>query len=201
MFSDKEPVILKTRNALDYYESLYKQQRSEMDKLFHQKAQLEEFVKCFESNNTKYLEIKENIKQEIEGSLTNSKQLIRMAFLSLIESLRNDINKFQLLFYQMSTDNAAITPSQSLTPSYGSQNSPIFNINEKPFQDYNDPTEAFQNFVLDEAEKLYDKLIDDSLISKQSDNNPSIQKIAHFTYRKEGEERIIKSESENENVM
>jgi hypothetical protein len=120
----------------------------------------------------------------------------------------------------MSTDVTVITPS------YSSQNYFVANINElneKPFQDYNDSTEAFQNFILDEAERLYDKLIDDSLnkvgsepnnssinaspsiepFIARSDNksSPSSQKIAAFTYRKEEEERIfIESESESENM-
>jgi hypothetical protein len=216
-------VISKTQNALDHYESLRKQQRSEMEKLFHQKTDLEEFVECFESNNNKYLKIKENIKQAIENSLTNPKQLLRMALLSLIESLRKDTSKFQILYFQMSTDIAATTPSQSLTPTHSSKNCSVSNMNEKPFRDYNDPTDTFQNFVLNEAENLYDKLLEDSIdrtitdipndISPKvhlspihrtepfgSKNSPSVKKIAAYAYRKEEEHTFIESETESEDM-
>jgi hypothetical protein len=165
-FEQLSCAISETQKTLDHYESLSKQQRSEMDKLFHQKTQLEEFIECFKNSNTEYVKVKENIKREVEDTLTNSKKLIRLALLTLIESSRKDIDKFRLLCYQMSTDTMVIGPSQPVTLSLsGDQNYSISNMNEKQFQDYNDPTEAFQNFVLDEAEKLYDKLIDDSLSS------------------------------------
>jgi chromosome segregation ATPase len=65
--------ISETQKTLDHYESLSKQQRSEMDKLFHQKTQLEEFVEFFKNGNTKYVKIKENIKHEFEDTLANPK--------------------------------------------------------------------------------------------------------------------------------
>jgi hypothetical protein len=170
--------ISETQKTLDHYESLCKQQRSEMDRLFYQKTQLEEFVKCFENNNARYLKVKENIKQEIENTLRTPKKLLRLALSTLIDSLRKDISKFQLLYYQMSTDITATASSQSLTPSYNSQNYPVFNMDENPFQDYNDPTDAFQNFVLNEAESLYDKLlrysIDNTISNMPNEISPNV---------------------------
>jgi hypothetical protein len=196
--------ISETQKILDHYESLCKQQRSEMNKLLHQKTQLEEFIEVFKNSNAEYVKVKENIKREVGDTLTNSKRLIQLALSSVIESSRKDTSKLQLLCYQMSTDIMPMGPSHLLTPSYGGRNLSISNMNEIPFQDYNDPTEAFRNFVVEEAERLYDKLVDDSLnkvgnipfvelpIVKRSDikNSPSNEKTA-FTYRKEEEERIF----------
>jgi hypothetical protein len=207
-------VILDTQNTLDHYELQRKQQRAELDKIFHQKTQLEEFVECFKSNSTEYAEIKEKVKQEVENTLTNPKELVRLALLALIESLRKDTSKFQLLYYQMSTDITAIAPSQSLTSSFSSLGCPSLNVNEKPFQDNDNATETFQNFVLNEAENLYDKLLEDSInkvgiISNKlsslgscktepSDvqNSSSAKKIAAFTYRKEEEHTFFESEAD-----
>lgn len=198
--------ISETQNTLDHYESLRKQHRSEMDRLFDQKTELEEFVECFKNNNVEYIKAKENIKQEVESNLTNPKQLVRLTLLALIESLRKDPTKFQLLYYQMSTDIMA-TPSQLLTKSYSSQNYSISNMNEKPFQDYNNPTEAFQSFVLNEAGEIYEKLLDYSIdrnISKvQTEpysvtNIPSSKKTAAYAYRKEEEHAYIESEIGND---
>lgn len=124
----------------------------------------------------------------------------------------------------MSTDIIATTPSQSLTPSYGSQNYSVSNMDKQYLsQDYNTPAHAFETFVVSEAERLYDKLLDDSLnkvgnkpnntslnVSPSiesligrfdSKNSPPSQKTAAFTYKKEEERIFIESESEDDNMM
>lgn len=207
-------VILETQNTLDHYELQRKLQREELDKIFYQKTQLEEFIEYFKSNSTEYAEIKEIVKQEVENTLTNPKKLLRLALLTLIESLRKDPSKFQLLYYQMSTDITPITPSKSLTSTFSSLGCPSLNMNEKPFQDNDNATKTFQNFVLNEAESLYDKLLEDSInkvgiISNKlsslgscktepSDvqNSPSAKKIAAFTFRKEEGHTFFESETD-----
>ena len=70
---------METQNTLDHYELQRKQQREELDKIFYQKTQLEEFIEYFKSNSTEYAEIKENVMQEVENTLTNPKKLLRLA--------------------------------------------------------------------------------------------------------------------------
>lgn len=207
--------IVDVQNTFDHYSLLCTQQRSEMERLYHKKAQLEELIEYFRSNNAEYVKIKENVKQKVENNLTNPKKLLRLTLLALIESLRSDTSKFQVLYYQMSTETTtmpiALSQSQSLTPSYGSQNYSVSNMDEQYLsQDYNSPTSAFENFVLNEAERLYDKLLDDSLnkvsnkpnnsslnvspsieslITGRFDFSPSSQKT--YTYRKENEEHTF----------
>lgn len=86
-----------------------------------------------------------------------------------------DPSKFQLLYYQMSTETTT-TPTVSSplsTPTYSSQNCSGFYIGEQYLsQDYNNPTEAFENFVINEAGKLYEKLLEDS-IDKTISNVPN----------------------------
>jgi hypothetical protein len=88
-----------------------------------------------------------------------------------------DPSKFQLLYYQMSTETTTTTmptaPSPLSTPAYSSQNCSGFYISEQYLpQDYNNPTEAFENFILNEAEKLYETLLEDS-IDKTISNVPN----------------------------
>ena len=127
-----------------------------MEKLYLNKTQLEEFVECFKSNNKSYVKIKEDIKQEVKNSIANSKQFLKRALSSLIKSLRMDPSKFQLLLYQMPIE-TTIMPAVSSplsTPAYSSWNCSRFYIGEQyPFQDYNSSTEAFENFVLNEAKQ------------------------------------------------
>jgi hypothetical protein len=87
-----------------------------------------------------------------------------------------DPSKFQLLYYQMSTETTTTmptAPSPLSTPAYSSQNCSGFYISEQYLpQDYNNPTEAFENFILNEAEKLYETLLEDS-IDKTISNVPN----------------------------
>src|SRR5215207_2327962 len=86
-----------------------------------------------------------------------------------------DPSKFQLLYYQMSTETTTTmptAPSPLSTPAYSSQNCSGFYISEQYLpQDYNNPTEAFENFILNEAGKLYETLLEDS-IDKTISNVP-----------------------------
>ena len=169
--------ISETQNALDHYESQRKQQRFEMDRLFDQKTQLEEFVECFKNNNGEYVKVKENIKQEIENNLTNPKRLLRLALLALIVSLRKDPNKFQLLYYQILTEatTTLTSPSQVSTPSYDSLNRTVSYMNEQCLSQGYNPTDDFQNLVLEETETLYDILVEDSI---NKINNIALLKLA-----------------------
>ena len=76
----------------------------------------------------------------------------------------------------MSTETTTTTPavpSPLSTPAYSSQNCSLSTMSEQYLsQDYNNPTEAFENFVLNEAEKLYEKLLEDS-IDKTISNVPN----------------------------
>jgi hypothetical protein len=94
-------VIFDTQKTLDHYNLSCKQQRSEMDKLYLKKTKLEELVECFKINNEEYVRVRENVKQEVESTIANPKQFLKWALSSLIEFLRKDLSKFQLLYYQM----------------------------------------------------------------------------------------------------
>jgi hypothetical protein len=55
------------------------------------------------------------------------------------------------------------SPSQVSTPTYDSMNCSVSYMNEQSLsQDYN-PEQDFQNLVLNEAERLYDILVEDSI--------------------------------------
>ena len=194
------------------------------------KTQLEQLVEDFKINNEGYLKVRENVKQEVGSTIANPKQFLKWALSSLIEFLRMDPSKFQLLYCQMSTETTPTTPtvlSPLSTPAYSSQNCSGSYISSEPYlsQNYNNPTEAFENFVLNEAEKLYEKLLEDSIDKSISNipndsppnvhspsvlcrtepfdikNNLSTKKIAAYAYRKEEEEHMfVQSETENKEM-
>jgi hypothetical protein len=127
----------------------------------------------------------------------------------------------------MSTETTISTTSSQLSTSInGSQYYSVPYMGQQYLsQDYNNPTEAFENFVLNEAGKLYEKLLEDSIDKTISNvpndispnvnsssllhqtgpfdikNSSSVKKIATYAYRKEEEEHMfVQSETKNEDM-
>jgi hypothetical protein len=75
------------------------------------------------NNNEGYIiKIKQTIKREVESTLADHRQLLKLALVSLIESLRKDPRKFHALYYKMYSCSAKSSPSSSsATTGYGGQ--------------------------------------------------------------------------------
>ena len=96
-------------------------------------------------NNNEYLKIKQTVKQEVECILTDRRQLLKLALLSLTDSMKNDPDKYSHLIYNNNTSSTPRTQATDYyTASYGQQ------------QQY--PSQAYTDLLLEETEKLYNKL-------------------------------------------
>src|SRR5215211_1901453 len=154
-FQDLNNQISDEYKTLDQYRLFCKQQKQEIDKILQQKTGLQEYIECFQKNNNAYFRIKETIKLEVKHILTNPRQLLSTALVSLIESSRIDPRKFSALCY-----NKDITTTTSSTID-NSQYDYESSMNEELLPlDYSS-SESFEKMLLDEAEKLYSKIIDD----------------------------------------
>jgi hypothetical protein len=85
------------------------------------KTRLEEFIECFQGNNEVYLKIKDTIKQEIEYTLSDPRQLLKIALVSLIESSRKDPRRFYALYYNKDITAETLAGQASSTISYDGQ--------------------------------------------------------------------------------
>ncbi len=147
---------------------------------------LESLVNDFQDNNEEYMKITKTVEEKVCGVLSNAKVLLRYALLSITESIRNNPERYRLVFYNMSSQ-------QSRHPS----------------QDYN--TEAIAAMIIEEAEKLYNKVVKDCInksveehtnktitdVASDSESSSlprtelsdvqkeSTQKLAAYNYRKE----------------
>ena len=86
---------------LDKYRSSCKEERLELARLRLQKEKLESLVKQFQNNNEDFRRIKELVNQEVRHSLTNHRHVLKLAFLSIIDSCRRDPVKFNILYYNL----------------------------------------------------------------------------------------------------
>ena len=171
------------------------ERRLEIEKLNKDYARLEAFVNDYQSINEEYLKIVKTVEERVLGVLSNGKMLLRYALLSITESARNDPERYRQIFYNMSS--------------------------QYPLQDYN--TDATVSIMVDDAEKLYDKIVKDcinktteSYTNKTINDMMGVRKLAAlsllprkvvsdvqkestqilpaYSYRKEEEHTFIQSE-------
>jgi hypothetical protein len=135
-------------------------EKRQMAELHQKKMKLEALVNDFQDSNEEYVKVIKAVGEEVLGVLSNAKMFLRYALLSITESARNNSEIYNLIFYNMSpsiTDYSS-TNGQDYTASskYGQQQQ-----QQKSSPDYN--TEANAAIIIDEAEKLFYKIIKDSI--------------------------------------
>jgi hypothetical protein len=78
--------IALTRRLLDSFRISCIRERREIENLYNEKARLETIVTGFKNNNEQYLDkIKQAAYEEVKSVLTDSKLLLKIAILSVIE--------------------------------------------------------------------------------------------------------------------
>ena len=93
--------------------------------------------------------------EDVLGVLSNAKVLLRCALLSITESIRNNPERYRSIFYNMSSIILQEDPRLYCSYMYGRQ------IQQHISTDYG--TEANTSMIVDEAEKLFNKLVKDCI--------------------------------------
>jgi hypothetical protein len=138
--------ILSMRNRLDSIDLDCERELAQRDQLYQKRMKLQSLVRHFENNNEEYLKIKKTVEEKVDSVLSDRRMALKLALLSLTESMRKNPNKYSHLIYN-NTPSAANYNSQYYdTASYGQQQQ----------QQY--PSQAYADMLLEEAEKLYNKL-------------------------------------------
>ncbi len=154
-------LISTTQNTLEQYESACKERRLEINKLNREYTALEELVNHFKNDNAEYIKITKAVEEKVVSILSNANVLLRCALLSITESIRNDPERFRSIFYNMpSIIDCYNSNSQDYAASYmyGGQ---IQQPQQYPSPNYN--TEANVAIIVDEAEKLFNRLVKDCI--------------------------------------
>jgi chromosome segregation ATPase len=111
--------------------------RQEAENLNNEISRLESVVTRFKSNNEEYLKIQKMV-EEVSKFLADGKVLLQFALASIIEAIRRNPDKYNSLLV------CNISSSSTSTPAQDSLVSPI---------------EDYKDLILDEAKRLYDKLL------------------------------------------
>ena len=134
-----------TKN-IEHYNLSCQRELAQMDNLYQKRMKLQALVRQVENNN-EYLKIKQTVKQEVECILTDRRQLLKLALLSLTDSMKNDPDKYSRLIYHNTPSTINFNSQYYDAASYGQQ---------QQQQQY--PSHAYTDMLLEEAEKLYNKL-------------------------------------------
>jgi hypothetical protein len=153
-------LICTKRDTLEQYESDCKKRGLEIKNLNKEYTALQELVNDFQNNNEGFIKIIKAVEEKVVSILSNAKVLLRCALSSITESIMNNPERFRLIFYNMpSIIDCYNTNGQDYTGSYmyGGQ------IQQRQYSsaDYN--TEANIAVIVEEAEKLFDKLVKDCI--------------------------------------
>jgi hypothetical protein len=131
ILQDVSNKITHLRNTSESYRCSLQEQALELSRLRIQKKKLEAIIEEIRNNDRYYLRVKHTAQQEVEGILRNSRGLLKLALVSITESIRNNPGKFSFLFDSVS--------SSSMTPpiDYGSsQYYGLYSYKQYPLQDY-----------------------------------------------------------------
>jgi hypothetical protein len=102
--------IASTTRLLNSYRISCIKERSEIRKLYIEKARIENLVTQFKNNNEEYLnKIKQAAYEEVKSLLTDSKLLLKFAIFSVIESLRSNPKLYDFISYSTSVENTSTT--------------------------------------------------------------------------------------------
>jgi hypothetical protein len=138
--------IASTTKLLNSFRMSCKRERKEIENLYNEKTRLEAIVAQFKNNNKEYLDkVKQAAYEEVRSLLKDSKLLLKVATLSIIESLRSHSELANFVIYDNS-NNTAISHGCNYLSLMSREQQQAFN-------------DSYTALILEEAEKLYNKLM------------------------------------------
>jgi hypothetical protein len=151
--------IASSKELLKSYTSSCERKRQEAESLNNEISRLKGLVTRFKSNNEEYLKIKSTIEEILKTVLLDGKVLLHKAVFSIIETLRNEnsTTKNHLISFLAKE---AITVSHYRDYRYISSTSKSLSSSEEQ-QGLAQYIEDYRNTIVEEAEKLYSRMIKD----------------------------------------
>jgi hypothetical protein len=154
---DGQRQIRDYHRVLSEYHEACQYETDRINKLRQEIWQLEQVI---HQANQNYLEIKNTVQRVVEGVVKKHRQLLEFALLALIESLRKDPRKLQILYLNLATGRSA------------EQNEFPF-VNARLDDKYIEDTPE-EKILLDGAIAIYDRMVEE-LTNKTIVNLPSDQ--------------------------
>jgi DNA-binding CsgD family transcriptional regulator len=149
--------IADSKRMLKWLRISCQEEEDNMNQIQEKRIRLKRLVKQFKDNDDEYLKIKKTVKGEVSSVLLDGKGLLRLAFYSLMESMRKNPEKYSSLIYYANNNNGSSIwySSQYYTSDFGDRNE------NYPHQlnSYDSFFEALESMLLEDADKLYEQLL------------------------------------------
>ncbi|HJT48125.1 MAG TPA: hypothetical protein VJ729_08065 [Nitrososphaeraceae archaeon] len=163
--------IICKRKSLDDIESEYRIKTAVLEGLQQQIARAQAFSYNYKNNNEEHTNVIKGIEDKVHNFLSYKKVFLKTAIVSVIESMRNNPEKYSALVYH-NNDNQ--NPTLSSTRSKG-HNSNLSNASRQaavlpppPYDNY--MIDYYKDIMLEEAEKLYNEIVNQVLCEVVNEN-------------------------------
>ena len=152
-------MMRKTRDStrLDY--------EKEMERLRHlqqQRMKQEALVKHFENSNEVCIKIRNTVEEKVHSVLSDRRMLLKLTLLSLTESMRKDPDTFNAFIFCDNKSSSSTTQTRGYSQYYDT-----VPYGRQQRQQY--PSQDCIDVLLEEAEKLYNKLVKELVDESISD--------------------------------
>jgi hypothetical protein len=131
---------------------------SKMLQLRRHNMGLDRLLRQFKNNNEEYIRIQHVAKHTVRRALSDSRQLLKLALLSIIELLRADPTKFNFLIKNMLPP-LTISGSSTMNQTYSRSKYHIDHFSYSPSQNNN--VEILMEIIVNGAANLYEKMVKD----------------------------------------
>jgi DNA-binding transcriptional MerR regulator len=105
-----------TKN-IEHYSLCCQRELAQMDQLYQKRMKQQAIVRQFENNNEEYAKIKKTVEEKVHSILSDRRMVLKLALLSLIESMRNDPDKYSHLIHNNNTFSTLTTSTTDYSSS------------------------------------------------------------------------------------
>jgi DNA-binding CsgD family transcriptional regulator len=171
---DLKSQIQNANQMLDLCRLSCQKEISKMLQLHRQNMGLYRLLRQFKNNNEEYIRIQDIAKQTVRNVLSDNRQLLKFALLSLIESLRTDPIRFDFLIHGIPPP---LTMSKSTVMGHPARSSE-YNIKTLLYSKQNSYTETLTEVIVNGVASLYEKMVKDftnvTMTNASADNSSNV---------------------------
>ena len=184
---DLKSQIQNANQMLDSYHLSCEKEVRKMFQLHRQNIRLNALLRQFKNSDEKYLKIRYAAKQAVESVLSDRRQLLKLALLSLIESLHADPIKFNYLAHVMPSP---LTMSKPTMIEHAGSSSNYCVKSSSSYYNQNRYAESLMEIIVNGAASLYAKMVkeftNETMTQAVADSNSNV--ISSMRYSDERSE-------------
>ncbi len=144
--------ITEVTNYVGHCRASYRHEQKKLEAMRQKRMKLEAIVRQFENNNLEYVKGK-TAEEKVRAKLSEGKDLLKLGLFSLTETIRDQPDKYNALF---NYDALTIDYKNQQYPAYGYG---FYKDGQQQYQSMNYGREDYMTLLVEEAAKLYDKLV------------------------------------------